>query len=134
MVDYIEWDGKTYPVLFGHVAIKEFEAASGKLFQDIGEDMEEHALLLWHAIKIAHRRLKEPFVVDGVEVITKEDCLWILDERWPQYFALVVKSMADLAEMTVEELVQRGMEIDAELKKNQVTAKKKPLKTPVGKK
>ena len=113
MVDYISYEGKEWPVLVGHLTIKDYENNTGELFQDIGEDMEKHARFLWFAIKTAHRKLKKEFFVDEKPAISMEDCLWMLDEKWPEYFGLVVNSLAQIADLSVEELVEKGKEIQA---------------------
>jgi len=140
MVSYVEYNNTQWPILFGHVAIREYESTSGELFQDIGDDMEKHARFLWIAIKVAHRKLKEPFYIkddEGVEVpkISIEECLWFLDERWPAYYGLLIESFTKLTDMSVEELMEKGAEvqklIDAEKKRtskkpNGVKSKPKP--------
>jgi len=117
MVDYINWNGKDWPVKMAGAAITEYESKTGEPLFKIGSDMEKHALFLWIAIKVAYRKLKEDFYIDrDVPVLTQEDCFWMIDECYVKYMKIFGNSFAKLVNLTPEQLEEKTKELQA--KKN----------------
>ena len=118
MVEYINYEGTKYPVKIANIAMKDFTAESGVAVGAIGEDLNKHALLLWHGIRVGYLKTGKNFYknVKGKEVpvLSVKDCLWILDDKFSVYFDILINSMANLAE--IDEEVLRDA-IDEQIKK-----------------
>jgi len=87
MVDYITYEGKQLPVKISFSALNAFEKETGLTMSQIGEELKNHEIILWHALRAGHYKAKEELT------IKREDVEWILDECLGQYQRIFMDSM-----------------------------------------
>ena len=92
MTDFINYDGKKYPIKVSFVALNSFEKETGKTLSEVGEALEPHTIILWHALKAGHR-------LAGEEVtLTRDDMEWVLDESLAEYQKIFMDSMVKISD------------------------------------
>lgn len=94
MVEYITYKGQTYPFRISYIALKKFEAETGKTIdQTIGRGSMQHLdTLLYHAMVVGHRML------DRKMELNKKDIEWVLDESMGEFQEKMLKFFPDLTD------------------------------------
>jgi len=90
MVDYLNYDGKKLPIKISFSALNAFEKETGLTMSKIGEELKNHEIILWYALKAGHYKAKEEFKIE------REEVEWILDECLGQYQKIFMDSMIKL--------------------------------------
>jgi len=92
MTDFINYGGKKYPIKISFVALNSFEKESGKTLAEVGEALEPHTIILWHALKAGHRLAGEELT------LTRDDMEWVLDESLAEYQRVFMDSMVKISD------------------------------------
>lgn len=107
MVEYIEYNGKRYPVRVSYFVLQNFKKETGKTFDQAQQEMKKTGdmsmfeTVLWLALQSGARKTREPLVVtefknDGSAFereMKKEDMEFVLDDCFKEFMDLLEKML-----------------------------------------
>lgn len=100
-VQYLNYDGKKYPVKLGHYSLRLFQQEHGASLEDAQKDMKLFQHLIWKALNQGARKTKEELDLEF------EDMVDVLDECMIEFALAIPKffpSQEDIPEELKEEL------------------------------
>jgi hypothetical protein len=102
MVEFINYQGKKYPIRISYYVLEMASKELGLGLDEVSQNISAQKDVLWYALIAGHRMSKKDLS------LKREDCVWILDECYIDYQKALYKFGQSIVDMQEELLKEKA--------------------------